>query len=113
MAAAEVQRIAAAAFRDGLRHKEIHHLASLGSWGNYPGNVHGQLTSMLGKNLLPIPLKFEIACVDTKTTKVSTSEASVLLPHEWFSAMFHQYPTEFNNIFGVDRLGEFWNNASR
>eukprot|EP00959_Pyramimonas_sp_CCMP1952_P347578 7280422-Pyramimonas_sp.AAC.1 len=38
MPATEVQRISAAAFRDGLHHSEIERLASLGQWGHYPGN---------------------------------------------------------------------------
>eukprot|EP00959_Pyramimonas_sp_CCMP1952_P315671 6606912-Pyramimonas_sp.AAC.1 len=60
MPATEVQRISAAAFRDGLRHREIERLASLGQWGNYPGNVHGQLTTMLRDNQLPLPYNFKI-----------------------------------------------------
>ena len=111
--AAEVQRISAAAFRDGLRHGEVERLASLGQWGHYPGNVHKQLTTMLGKNFLPNPLTFEIPVVDPKTTEVSTADCSALLPHEWFSALFHQYPAEFEHIFGCDRLAYFWDNASR
>ncbi|CAK0806739.1 unnamed protein product, partial [Prorocentrum cordatum] len=113
MPATEVQRIAAAAYKDGLRHGEISRLAALGQRGNYPGNIHQQLNTMLGRNSLPQPMVLEIPCVDPKTSEVALADCGVLLPHEWFSALFHRYETEFNYIFGVDRLGEFWANASR
>eukprot|EP00959_Pyramimonas_sp_CCMP1952_P410735 8607256-Pyramimonas_sp.AAC.1 len=111
--AAEVQRVAAAAHRDGLRHKEVERLASFGQWGHYPGNVHGQLTTMLGRNELPQAYKFKIPFVDLKSTEVSITDCSVLLPHEWFSVLFHKYPAEFEHMFGVDRIAYFWDNASR
>eukprot|EP00959_Pyramimonas_sp_CCMP1952_P471063 9497789-Pyramimonas_sp.AAC.1 len=112
MPATEVQRIAAAAYKGGLRHGEISRLAALGQRGNYPGNIHQQLNTMLGRNSLPQPMVLEIPCVDPKTSEVALADCGVLLPHEWFSALFHRYETEFNYIFGVDRLGEFWANAS-
>ena len=115
MPAAEVQRIALSAYRDGLRHPEVAKLAALGSWGNYPGNVHQQLTTMLSnsQNMLPVPMTFEVACVDPKTAQAAKADCSALLPHEWFSALYHRYRAEFNAIFGVGRLAEFWNSASR
>eukprot|EP00959_Pyramimonas_sp_CCMP1952_P453843 9468936-Pyramimonas_sp.AAC.1 len=67
-AATEVQQTAMAAFRDGLHHPEVQRLAPLGSWGHYPGNIHGQLTRMLGKSMLPDPLDITIPCLDPKTT---------------------------------------------
>ncbi|CAK0819926.1 unnamed protein product [Prorocentrum cordatum] len=91
-----------AAFRDGLHHPEVQRLASLGSWGHYPGNIHGQLTRMLGKSMLPDPLDITIPCLDPKTTAVTEATASILLPHEWFSAMYHHYPAEFHDL--IERL---------
>eukprot|EP00959_Pyramimonas_sp_CCMP1952_P233669 4883433-Pyramimonas_sp.AAC.1 len=113
VAATDVQRIAMAAYRDGLRHREISHLASLGSWGNYPGNIHGQLATFLGKNWLPEPLVFPVSCIDPKTTQPTEASAAALLPHEWFSALYHRHPAEFQEIFGIERLRDFWDNASR
>ncbi len=111
--ATEVQRVAHAAFKDGLKHPEIQKLAQLGQWGNYPGNIHDQLRRMLGKSKLPEPLDFDVPCLDPKTSTITEATCSVLLPHEWFSSLYHEYPAEFEDLFAPNGLEEFWSKASR
>lgn len=111
--ATEVQRVAMAGYKDGLRHPEVVKLASLGQWGHYPGNIHGQLHTILGTNYLPEPAVFPVSCVNPKTSAVTIADCAALLPHEWFSALYHRYNEEFHEMFGVERIGEFWGAARR
>ena len=42
-----MQEIAHAAVNDGVDAEELHELASLGTWGEHPGNTHRDLCRLL------------------------------------------------------------------
>eukprot|EP00959_Pyramimonas_sp_CCMP1952_P046239 965471-Pyramimonas_sp.AAC.1 len=82
MPATDVQRVTHTAYKDGLHHSEIVELARMGQWGNYPGNIHNQRSTLLGKNNLPIPLEAEAPCLDPKSNRSAEGTCAILLPHE-------------------------------
>ena len=51
LSAATMQAMAEAAIRDGLRHKEVEEIASLGSNGAYTSNIHRDLLRVLHKKM--------------------------------------------------------------
>eukprot|EP00959_Pyramimonas_sp_CCMP1952_P145545 3047233-Pyramimonas_sp.AAC.1 len=94
MPATDVQRVTRAAYKDGLHHSEIVKLARMGQWGNYPGNIHKQLSTLLGKNNLPIPLEVEAPCLGPKSNRLTEGPCAILLPREWFSSLYFNYESE-------------------
>ena len=46
-----MQEIAHAAVNDGVDAEELHELASLGTWGEHPGNTHRDLRRLLTKKI--------------------------------------------------------------
>ncbi|CAK0882812.1 unnamed protein product, partial [Prorocentrum cordatum] len=107
-----VQRTAHAAHLDGLVHPEIQLLAALGTWGEYPGNVHHELMTKFGDSPLPEPYQFEIPAWDSKTASAQQKVCAALLPHEWFASLFKHHRDEFDEIFAIDKLPTFWQNTS-
>eukprot|EP00959_Pyramimonas_sp_CCMP1952_P132463 2769770-Pyramimonas_sp.AAC.1 len=87
-------------------------LASLGTWGEYPCNVHHELMVKFGSLPLPEPYQFEIPAWDTKSASVQPKVCAVLLPHEWFASLLKHHRDEFDEFFGIDKLSTFWQNAS-
>ena len=111
----EVHRYCMAAYRDGMTGvKEIGDIAAMGGWGAHPQNLHRDLTHKYLKDItLPKPEVFPVHCLEPSTLKVIEHNCHCLLPHDIFSCLFHSHPLEFQDIYGLERLPEFWAGASR
>ena len=81
-----VQDEALGAVEDGLDRQHLSQLAALGSHGRHPQNIERDLHRQQQKlHLVPVYL-VEIPYRDC-LGKVRTTEAAMILPHEWFGAM--------------------------
>ena len=91
MSATEVQKHAHAAVVDGLMHPEVHKLATLGSWGQYPNNINRDLKAMISTDL-PDPDIIRVPCLDTKPSPavVCYDDAAIVYPHLWISALYEK-----------------------
>ena len=110
MSAAGLQRVAAAAWADGVRCDQILRFAKMGAWGAYPSNVHGALLTFLNSDSdLPQPKEIEVPALDSKAHPPRiTCAMPVLLPHETVSKMAYSYPEEFEQMFGMHKTKCFW-----
>ena len=68
VSASEVQRLARAAVLDGLLHHEIASLASIGNWGQMPGNCNRDLQRKYHIDYLPAPLVVRVPCIAPKAS---------------------------------------------
>ena len=67
LSAAGLQRIAEAAWSDGVRCNSILTFAKVGSWGEHASNVHGQILRHLDHDSeLPTPRLFQVPALDSK-----------------------------------------------
>lgn len=109
-----LQKIAAAAEDDGLDIKDIKKLASLGSRGLYPGNMHVELTNHLRpSNLVQQCSSMVVFYKNTNVLKggIVSGRVPILLPHELFAIMWREYRESFCEcLFGnqPDRIAKFW-----
>ena len=108
----EVQALARAAYQDGLQHTQVLTLASIGSWGKYPGNMQRDLLRAVGSGceLGCCASEFPLLLQAQRETWVSTL-VSMLLPHKLFAKIFHERPGAFQaSILGgdVSNIRSFW-----
>ena len=77
-------------------------LAALGSHGRYPNNIRRDLLRRLGIVKLPEPLYSDVRMRVPKAGVDDGFEQPVsfpiLLPHEWFSQIYHDYPQRFQDM---------------
>ena len=95
----DVQEIAAAAHEDGLNHPDVRTLASLGSWGKYPGKVHAELEQRLAVNALSSclsPIELTMKATHLRTRIV---QQDIIYPHVLFGCLHQNY----NDIF-IERV---------
>ena len=59
----------------------------------------------------PWPIQVEVK--DPKTQKVTTAEASLMLPHLLFSSLYLHYRDQFEDLFAVKQCESFWQNLEK
>ena len=114
LSAVQLQRICAAAVKDGLSHPEILALASIGSWGQWPNNCHRDLVRKLGKPNLPSPFSWRVSMTGFRTfPKVRNILLPFMLPHLLFGWMYHKCRGAFNHLIAGEpgALASFWSNV--
>ena len=85
-----LQVLAKAALQSGLDAKDIRELASLGSYGDHPGNCHRDLVRKIAPNLVA-PASYEIQIPmkarnkDSGDMETMLRDHNVLLAVDWFS----------------------------
>ena len=108
----EVQALAHSAFLDGLEHPKVRALASLGSWGKHPANMHRDLLRAVGAGakLVSSTLAFHIN-LETQRGAWTRSLVDMILPHKLFASMYHERHQAFlASILGGDanNVRRFW-----
>ena len=102
LSATAVQEIAHAAVNDGVDAEELHELASLGTWGEHPGNTHRDLRRLLTKKINQGRLgglqespsfRIKVPALDSKEDK---PESMV------------DFPALAAHLFGLDKVHQFW-----
>lgn len=107
MSATVVQELAHLAFLDGAVHPEVATLASIGSWGQHPGNAHRDLvTKFLPQVDLCEAVLVPTFARDPKTQETTTEDAAVFLPHKVIHSL-GKYQ-EFPNLVCASAAEEFW-----
>ncbi len=107
----DVQQIAAAALEDGSDHPDVHALASLGSFGRFPGKCHQELEAKMGANPIQESIKFILLVLRRPPMRTETVQQTILYPHELFATIYHQYPQVFKDqICGGSpgNIPKFW-----
>ena len=98
-----IQKIAALACADFDRAREqeesslddLRNLAQLGSRGAFPNNVHRDLMARMSAQVhLPEPFAINMPFKAPLGDRLQ----SVLLPHEMFASLYHDYPEAWKNI---------------
>ena len=88
----QAQKIAYAAYLDGLRHPEVELLASAGSWGENPSHTKRDITRKFFHNVqYAKPVALKTIGLNTKSNEVIEVSMSAFLPHELISSIF-KYP---------------------
>ena len=111
-----LQVLAKAALQSGLEAKDIRELASLGSYGDHPGNCHRDLVRKIAPNLVA-PASYEIQIPmkarnkDSGEMETMLRDHNVLLAVDWFSC--YDASGLAHRVFGTEASCEtFWNNHS-
>ena len=110
LSASAVQRIAFAAVLDGAHTPMLIRIASFGSFGEHPGNVHRDLMSYLEPEVQIRPPQIVIVpCLDAKSNpSFCYEESALILPHQLVSDLFENYQTCVDDVFGLENCEEFW-----
>ena len=92
----------------GMSMNLVEVLCSIGSDGSYGGNCHRDLVLRLPGSAMPsihyfqIPLKHPIA-------GRMEPDIGMILPHEMFSSLYHNYPEAFaESVMPAGSLESFW-----
>ena len=112
ISASEVQRLAHAAVLDGLLHHEIASLASIGNWGQMPGNCNRDLQRKYHIDYLPAPLVVRVPCIAPKAVPAEMiwADAAIMLPHQWVASIAILPQAE--SLLGFSHMEAFWNGVS-
>ena len=114
ISASQAVEIANLAKLEGAASEEIFHIASCGNFSQSKGNSHRDLMQLFAKDLKlcePWPIQVEVK--DPKTQKVTTAEASLMLPHLLFSSLYLHYRDQFEDLFAVKQCESFWQNLEK
>ena len=130
--ASELQKLSYGAYKDelasltrarvtdpeGYVNATIKRLASLGTWGKHPGNVHAELVAFLGEPELPAPFVVKVSQRVRKSRLWNGSIQKVpmhfMLPHILFHHVYTSSKSNFFSLFlgttdnPIDRLESFW-----
>lgn len=88
----QAQKIAYAAYLDGLRNTEVELLASAGAWGENPSHTKRDITRKFFHNVqYAKPVALKTIGLNTKSNEVIPCSMSAFLPHELISSIF-KYP---------------------
>ena len=114
ISASQAVEIANLAKLEGAASEEIFHIARSGKFSQSKGNSHRDLMQLFAKDLKlcgPWPIQVEVK--DPKTQKVTTAEASLMLPHLLFSSLYLHYRDQFEDLFAVKQCESFWQNLEK
>jgi hypothetical protein len=111
LSATALQKIALAAHVDGLLLPEIAHLASLGGWGSFLGNISRDLIRFLEQEVIGFaqPTIVDTKMKDPKTGMTEDAQASLFRPDDVIAGLF-QYD-EFESVMRPDLVKPFWDNV--
>ena len=119
LSAAAMQAMAEAAIKDGLRHKDVAEIASLGSNGVHTSNIHRDLLRLLQEKIANGSLgglkqspkiTLKVPAKDQKSLETGQTEAEfhMFLPHLKVASWGASYPQLMDACFGVSKAKEFW-----
>jgi hypothetical protein len=85
--------------------KELEQISKIGGAGNLSNNMHRDLQQFQQKSLLPQPFEVEMPFAG-----VGLQKQYIMLPHELFSSLYHNYKEQWDSILLPDpsKLVEFW-----
>ena len=109
--ASEVQQCMYNSVLTGNEHPEAKKIASMGSWGHTPQNINIELRNKYLADVKLPPLDYVmVPCVDPKGSpaQVIWEQAPYLHLHEVLHCLDQSYPYEFDRMFGIDNISEFW-----
>jgi hypothetical protein len=101
--------------------KSLKAFASLGNYGHSPGNCFRDLRAFLGEPCTPAPSSCPLPTKVFKPRRSvlgprpneTTVEHDMLLPHVWFSYLYHHRRRKFNKLFlgnqNQEHLVSWWN----
>ena len=107
-----VQQIAMLAVKDinnvistGGYLKDLEQISRIGGQGKLSNNMHRDLQQFQQKSLIPLPFEVSMPFAD-----VGPQKQYMMLPHELFSSLYHNYRDQWNEIMlpSSDKLLEFW-----
>ena len=106
MAALVVQDIQTAEEKAG-RLVELERLAELGTHGQYPNHIHGDLMGKIKTTSNIQPTYYETL---TFKSPVGPARQGFLLPHETFATIYHNYPKTWERsvLPNTEALADFW-----
>lgn len=112
MSASAVQTLASAAVRDGCSQESLVALASLGAWGEHPGNASRDLHRHLGTNSLQLASAIQTCTIplldSKKNPQLSSGECHILLPHLTLWALAKNYGDQFASLMATEQMPGFW-----
>ena len=112
--AVQVQKRLHGSLKDGATHPEVAALAKLGAWGRHPQHVHRDLVRRFFKDMcMPAPQSVVVLAINPRHANRCHPTVDMILPHDWFSHLFHHYRDEFWRLFAVPEITRFWSGASR
>ena len=127
MAPQQVQAICDKAFRDASRCfdaakqgaefidiPDLQRLSKIAAEGNCPQNAHRDLERCMAPMKLPEPYKFQLRCATETPGIYREHPFEMLLPHEWFHAVYTDYPEHFKEYIcgGEHDVQSFWDDVS-
>jgi hypothetical protein len=113
VSACTLQRLAAAASRDGLQHPEIITMSAIGSGGRHASHCSRDLMRHFKLDTLTTPptTLVQIPVVDLKSAHGDVMQATteVQFPHDIFHHYAKNDPQKFAQVFGnAESIAEFW-----
>ena len=111
LSASAVQRVAHAAYKDGLTHEEIRRLAKLGNWGATDKNLARDLRRAMGMRDMPKATNVKTWLGGFKVPpRAREVFQPIMLPHLWFAHIYHNFQDAFIQLFrGANGyIQEFW-----
>lgn len=114
ISASQAAEIAHLASLEGANSQEIMKIAKCGNFQQCPGNSHRDMMQLFLKGLQlcdPWPVTVEVK--EPKSQKLTTTEASVMLPHLLFSSLYEHYRDQFAELFAVKECASFWHNLEK
>ena len=105
-----------------LANSALKHIASLGCWGQFRGNIHRDLMNLLQSPCSPSSMSVEVPCNVSKSmpgeAMVQTVHVPFMPPHLVIHKLYTEHRTQFDKLmFGgpyrPDMLTDFWRTVSR
>ena len=91
---------------------DLERISTLGSSGAYPQNCSRDLLNRLGiaENTMPEPVKFTTMCTTSKKGIFAERPMEMLLPHEMFATIFHNYKSHWHKHIcpSQDDIAAWW-----
>ena len=114
LSASQAAEIAHLAKLEGADSPELLKVAKCGIFSQIKGNSHRDMMQLFAQDLKlcdPWPIQVEVK--DPKSQKITTAEASVMLPHLLFSSLYQHYRNQFEELFAVKQCESFWQNLEK
>ena len=93
---------------DGIENNDLSKLGTVGTSGDHKQNSRRDLLRRFCKKMsVPKPMSLTVRMKD-KALKVSPHDLSILSPFELISSIYQHWNALFPQVFGTDRLREFW-----
>ena len=114
LSASQAVELAHLAQLEGAFSAEILTVAKCGNFSQCKGNCHRDMMQLFLNDLkLSNPWPVTVEVKDPKSQKLTTTEASVMLPHLLFSSLYEHYRDQFEELFAVKQRQPFWKNLEQ